>query len=109
VAAPPAARFAVFADPAGLAGLDRFDAGSDESPEAGATLIVQARRLNAGYGARLSGPGIVTEHRVQVDGVADAFWAERRRMQALFPRGLDIFFACDDQLTALPRTTQVRV
>lgn len=104
---PADAAFALVTDPAALPALDGFALGSDETPEQGATLILQVQSIAAGHGRRLTGPGIADERRLAVDGLADSFWAERAAICRLFPRGLDIFLTAGTALAALPRTTKV--
>jgi alpha-D-ribose 1-methylphosphonate 5-triphosphate synthase subunit PhnH len=85
--------------------LDAFDWGSDEVPEAGATLVVQAAALAGDAGWVLRGPGIPAQARLSVAGMAGGWTAQRRTMQAAFPRGIDVVLACGERLAALPRTT----
>lgn len=104
---PAAAAFAVLAEGDDLLPLDRFALGSDESPELGASLLVQVRGLAADTGAVWTGPGIEAQRRVAVAGIDARFWSARAALAPLFPRGLDIFFCAGDRVVALPRTTKV--
>jgi alpha-D-ribose 1-methylphosphonate 5-triphosphate synthase subunit PhnH len=88
-----------------LPSLDGFDWGTDEEPQRGATLIVQVPVLAGEGGWSLSGPGIAERAALRVDGLPEAFAAERRAMNGAFPRGLDILFTSGARLAALPRTT----
>jgi len=81
--------------------LDAYPAGSDENPEASATLIVERGALLP-EGARLTGPGIAGAAYLSLPEAAPF-----RRNHALFPRGLDFLFTCGQQLAALPRSTIV--
>jgi alpha-D-ribose 1-methylphosphonate 5-triphosphate synthase subunit PhnH len=103
---PAGARFALITAPATMPSLDAFDPGSDEAPERSATLIVQVTRLSALSGRRLSGPGIPTERWLDVIGVPDHVW-QQRRDGPRFPRGLDLFLTAGRVAVALPRTTRV--
>jgi alpha-D-ribose 1-methylphosphonate 5-triphosphate synthase subunit PhnH len=107
LAAPASADFAVMLAPEAMPSLAAFDWGSDEVPEAGTTLIVQVAGLDDGKGLVLRGPGIATQARLPVAGLSASWIAERRAMQAAFPRGVDVVFACGRRITALPRTTIV--
>lgn len=81
--------------------------GSEEEPQAGATLVIQVAGLMEGEGWRLTGPGIETEHRLRVDGAPAGFvtaWAANR---AGFPRGVDVVFCAGDRLAALPRGVMI--
>ncbi|TCO73039.1 phosphonate C-P lyase system protein PhnH [Rhodovulum euryhalinum] len=88
-------------DWAGLLPLDAYRIGVPEYPDRSATLIVEMAALTSS-GARLTGPGIETEHRLSLPEIA-AF----RTNRALFPLGIDFFFTADARIAALPRTTHV--
>ncbi|MEW6099333.1 MAG: phosphonate C-P lyase system protein PhnH [Pseudomonadota bacterium] len=107
-----------------LLGLPR---GSDEAPQEGATLIVEAPSIvsveeDAAAAAppahpedadptpwvRLSGPGVRHARWLAVGGLSLAFWRAREELQAGFPRGVDIVFTCGGQIAAVPRSTVVQ-
>lgn len=97
---PGEAAFAV-GEWAWLLPLDAYRMGVPEFPDRSATLIVEVAAL-ANDGARLTGPGIETEHRLTLPEI-DAFRANRAR----FPLGLDFILTAGDRLAALPRSTCV--
>jgi len=105
VAAPGDAAFVLAsAAPPALAALD---AGTEEQPQRGATLVLQVAALDAGHGWRLTGPGIEHAHRLAVAGAPAGFlaaWAENR---ARFPRGVDVVLCAGDRLAALPRSVAI--
>jgi alpha-D-ribose 1-methylphosphonate 5-triphosphate synthase subunit PhnH len=103
---PAAAAFALADSAVALPPLGAFDLGSDESPDRGATIIVESALIGAGSGRLLRGPGIPGERRIELWGVPESFWSARAAVCALHPRGLDFIFTSGDSLTALPRTTQ---
>lgn len=105
---PTLATFALIAA-GGHAARDftRFNAGSDECPEAATTLIIEVTALAAGRGATLSGPGIDGQTRLAVGGVGDGFWCWLADNPARFPRGLDFILTCGDRLAALPRSVRL--
>jgi len=98
-----------------------LEAGSDEAPQHGATLIVEVAALHAEprpdrndmaddtVFLELRGPGIESVHRLAVTGLSREFWRERIAMQALLPCGVDLLLVCGTQLAAVPRTTRVAV
>lgn len=90
--------------PPALAALAR---GSEEEPQAGATLVLQVTALVEGEGWRLAGPGIETEHRLRVEGAPAGFVAAWAANRAGFPLGVDVLFCAGDRLAALPRTTMI--
>ena len=99
------ARFALAAGAAPA--LATLDAGTDEEPQRGATLILQVTDLIAGEAWRLTGPGIEHEHRLRVIGAPDGFlgqWAENRQQ---FPCGVDVILCAGDKLAALPRSIMI--
>ncbi|AKJ30394.1 phosphonate C-P lyase system protein PhnH [Caldimonas brevitalea] len=106
--------------------LCRLNPGSDEAPEDGATLVIEAAGLDAleepagaepptqrlpgdGVWVRLTGPGIRHAHRLQVAGLDLGFWQQRAAAHLSFPRGIDLVFSCGEQLAALPRSTRVEI
>jgi alpha-D-ribose 1-methylphosphonate 5-triphosphate synthase subunit PhnH len=95
-----AAVFAVGSWPA-LLPLQDYAPGTPEYPDRSATLIVALDRLEPS-GARLTGPGILTEARLSLPDLAPLHWNAAR-----FPLGLDLILTCGDRLAALPRTTRV--
>src|SRR5262249_4151651 len=92
-----AADFALL-DGTELPRLDAFRVGSDDYPDRSATLIIQVRSLEEGPGLRLSGPGIRGTARVAIGGLGEAFWLFWGANRALFPRGVDVFFASGERL-----------
>ncbi|MBR0658024.1 phosphonate C-P lyase system protein PhnH [Neoroseomonas oryzicola] len=84
-----------------------LNAGSEEEPERGATLIVQVAALEEGAGWRLSGPGIEREHRLAVTGLPSDFVAAWARNRGRFPRGVDVILCAGERIAALPRTVAI--
>jgi alpha-D-ribose 1-methylphosphonate 5-triphosphate synthase subunit PhnH len=103
-----AAAFAVTrATPATAALWATLADGSDETPQAGATLIVEVPSLDGGSALVLRGPGIETVQTMRAAGLDDAFWAARSALAPRFPRGIDLILTCGDRIAALPRSTRV--
>ena len=104
VADPGAAMFVV------TTMMPRFDllaAGSDEAPEAGASVILQLPALGAGPRFRLSGPGLAGPTDFAASGLGAGFAAAWAGNRALFPRGIDLLLCAGRQLAALPRSVSV--
>lgn len=101
------ADFAIVCSRSGLPGVTQFKQGSDSFPDRSTTLIVQVADLEAGPPINITGPGIETESTLNVAGVADYFWQERREQNEIFPRGVDIVFVCGNRMVALPRSTRL--
>jgi len=106
---PADANFAIVDGTAGIANFDDYAQGSLEYPDRSATLIVQVEALSEGDGAKLTGPGIETEHRLMVKGVTVAFWAALADNNARFPHGVDLVLVARDRIACLPRTTKAEV
>jgi len=88
--------------------LARLQAGTDESPERGATVILQVEGFDGGRAFSLAGPGLPAPARLAVAGLPPGFaaaWADNR---ARFPRGIDLILCAGDRLAALPRSVTVR-
>lgn len=92
----------------GPVALDGFGAGTDEQPEAGATVVLQVAALGRGQVLVLSGPGLPHPAALRVDGLPAGFAAAWARNAALFPRGVDVVLCAGDRLAALPRTVSVQ-
>ena len=86
--------------------------GSDEAPQAGATLIVEVdalseRPLAGAVALKLRGAGIETSRDLAVRGLAPGFWRWREALQAELPRGVDVILVCGTQVAAIPRSTRI--
>jgi alpha-D-ribose 1-methylphosphonate 5-triphosphate synthase subunit PhnH len=92
-------------DESELADLSRFEHGSERYPDQSCTLLIQLPSLAGGPALDWRGPGIQSLRQVDLP-VADSFWQQRCARSA-FPRGLDAFFAAQQQVLGLPRSTQV--
>lgn len=105
VAPAGSAALAVALGPVRLAG---FDAGTDDAPERGATVILQVAAFGHGTALVLSGPGLKTPAGLAVDGLSPGFVADWAANRALFPRGVDVILCAGNQVAALPRTVAIR-
>ena len=81
--------------------------GSDEAPQEGATLIIQAAALEEAPGWTLRGPGIREAQPLRAEGLPPGLPAERAALEPLAPRGLDMLLTAGALLAALPRTTRI--
>ncbi len=106
VAEPRKASFAIAGGD--VPALDGFDLGTDEFPDRTTTLIICVESLRTGGAVTLSGPGIQETASLSIEGLPAGFWQQRVELQAMFPRGVDIVFACGDELAALPRSTRIK-
>ncbi|PZO26136.1 MAG: hypothetical protein DCE88_13015 [Betaproteobacteria bacterium] len=56
----------------------------------------------------LKGPGIEQENTLHVTGLNEAWLQRRAFWNAAFPTGVDFILVSENQVVALPRTTQVQ-
>lgn len=92
-----------------LRGLKR---GSLESPEEGATVVYAVERLSVGgpLTLALSGPGVLGERSLGVEGLARAEVEALRESRAAYPMGVDAYLVDASGLVAgLPRSTRIGV
>lgn len=89
------------------AALLDLDAGTEQEPERGATLILEVADLTAGSGWRLTGPGIRDTHRLAVAGAPSGFVADWAQNRARFPRGVDVILCAGTRIAALPRSVTI--
>ncbi len=112
--------------------LSVLPCGSDEHPQDGATIVIDAPTLRSGHEdaqgrlhlhpapdgqrhdeadptpwVRLRGPGIEHAHVLAVGGLSLAFWRARQALQERFPRGVDVIVCCGERIAAVPRSTEV--
>ncbi len=103
------AAFAIVAAPAARPPLSAFSTGCEQYPDRSATVILQVPSLSGGPQWTLHGPGIRGMAYLAVAGLPVDFGHWVVANHALFPRGVDLFFACGSRLAALPRSTEVEV
>lgn len=98
---------AAFAVSRSLPDLTGLAAGSHETLESSATLILQIATLGCGARYRLSGPGLREPALLAAGGLPDGFAAAWQRNHALYPRGVDIILCAGTTLAALPRSVSI--
>ena len=99
---------ATFALALGLPDLGQLPSGTDEAPEASATIILQVESLTQGARFVLEGPGLREPATVSITGLPADFAAIWQANNALFPRGIDLILCAGNQLTALHRSVSVK-
>lgn len=84
--------------------------GSLESPEFGATLLIEVAELGRGaMSLALSGPGIASERALKLAGLDPDWLARRAEWVGGFPLGVDLLLSDASRVVALPRTTCVHI
>lgn len=104
VASPASAAFVVAR---ALPDFASLASGTDEAPEAAATVILQVAGFGRGAVLRLAGPGLAAPATLQVDGLPADFVARWAANHALFPRGVDLVLCAGTTLAALPRSLSI--
>ena len=99
---------AAFVLSAALPDLATLATGTDDAPEASATVILQISGFAGDTGLVLDGPGLAAPAALRADGLAADFAACWAANHALFPRGVDLILCAGAELAALPRSTRVR-
>ncbi|MEY3572547.1 MAG: hypothetical protein RJA77_462 [Pseudomonadota bacterium] len=100
--------FAASCSNALLSLAQQLSEGSLECPEAAATLVIQLREAPVHEGPmRIKGPGIQHERAICHMGLSNDFWSWRQAARARYPLGIDLLFVHEDQVWALPRSTEL--
>jgi alpha-D-ribose 1-methylphosphonate 5-triphosphate synthase subunit PhnH len=103
VDAPLEATFAVISDARHSPPIADFAQGTAEYPDRSTTLILGVRTF-ASAGWKLEGPGIEGQTHFSADPVPDGFVEQVRGNRVHLPRGVDIIFATEHAIAALPRS-----
>jgi len=102
---PTAATFALLTDPQAAPALETFAQGTPDYPDRSATLIIQVEMFAQDW--RLTGPGIDGETRFSAAPLPAEFLTQWRSNHARFPQGVDIIFAGQGEVAALPRSAAI--
>ena len=102
---PALADFALLTDPQAAPALETFAQGTADYPDRSATLIMQVEAFGQDW--RLTGPGIDGKTRFSATPLPADFVAQWRDNHARFPQGVDVIFAGNGQIAALPRSTEI--
>jgi alpha-D-ribose 1-methylphosphonate 5-triphosphate synthase subunit PhnH len=107
VSEPCMATCALITRPTQMPPLNHFRIGDNKSPANAATLIIQVDDIYINQGKKLAGPGIKKPVKLSPKGMPHDFWQQWQAQSSQYPLGVDIFFACEDALVALPKTTLI--
>ena len=91
-----------------------LDLGTDDAPQAGATLIAEVDALSdqplaSSVALKLRGAGIEHSRDLAVAGLPAAFWQWRIALQSELPRGVDLMLVCGTRVAAIPRSTRIEL
>ncbi|MDV7340326.1 phosphonate C-P lyase system protein PhnH [Terasakiella sp. A23] len=81
--------------------------GSAEFPDRSATVIVSVSSLSNENSLTLTGPGIQDTQSLSVEPLPKDFWVWFANNRPTFPCGVDVIFASENQICAVPRTVKV--
>lgn len=103
VTEPSMANFSIITKPATMPSLNYFRIDRYEYPEKATTMVVQVNDILPAPDNNFS--TIIRDKTVRLEfkGVTESFWYQWQQLSQLYPSGIDIFFTCDDVLTALPK------
>ncbi|ASP89686.1 phosphonate C-P lyase system protein PhnH (plasmid) [Sinorhizobium meliloti] len=99
--------FAVVTNPAMMPRLTHFSLGTELEPQRSTTVLIEVPSFTGGPAVRWSGPGIQHDIAMAIDGLPAWFWEEWQGNHELYPLGIDVLFACDRAVVALPRSISV--
>lgn len=84
--------------------------GTLESPESGATLLIELTAVGSGpLALELAGPGIDGRRELRLDGLHSDWLLRRADWSAGFPLGVDMLLTDATRIVALPRTVRVTI
>ena len=84
--------------------------GSLESPEFGATVLIEVDSLSQReLSLELAGPGIEGSRKLLLSGLHPDWLTRRADWVSSFPLGVDLLLVDAQRIVALPRTTQIRI
>lgn len=84
--------------------------GSLESPECGATVLIEIEHLGDGdLSLELAGPGISGRRALYLTGLHPDWLTRRADWVSGFPLGVDLLLSDAQRIVALPRTTRICV
>ncbi|MGC9459161.1 phosphonate C-P lyase system protein PhnH [Vibrio genomosp. F10] len=84
-----------------------FAMGDDSYPDRSTSVIIEVESFHTGTTLIFSGPGIKGETKVKIEGLSDPLIEAIQTGRGCFPHGIDMFFSCENEVIALPRSTQV--
>jgi alpha-D-ribose 1-methylphosphonate 5-triphosphate synthase subunit PhnH len=103
------ALFAIANTTSDLSFLESLAVGTSENPHQSATLILMIDGFADAEGLKLSGPGIKDLAYVNPQRLPDDVISLITQNEKLFPLGIDLLLASDDQLVGIPRSTKLEI
>ncbi len=107
ISEPVEAAFALICDPLHMIPLASFNQGSAEYPDRSTTLVLTGQAFGKTTAVTLEGPGIRERQTFATGPVPPVFWDQIAANHRQFPRGVDLVFAGETKIAALPRSTRI--
>ncbi len=104
---PNECKFAIANSNSDIASYKALSTGSAEYPDRSATLIMAVEDIDNAQGVTLTGPGIKVSRHLKVSNVIKEFWTWFETNTQLFPQGVDVIFASEAHIAAVPRTIKL--
>lgn len=104
---PSQADFALVSDIENMPSFDSFAKGTSEYPDRSTTIILQVTGFDGSQELTLEGPGIKDNAVFAPNELPRMFIEQWAANRGVFPRGIDLIFAGNGVLAALPRTTRI--
>lgn len=104
---PEQAAFAFVSRPADVPAFEDFNIGTADYPDRSTTVVLQVETLSSAPGLVLAGPGIRDRETLHADPLPSDMMQRLARNRSLFPRGVDLVFATQEAVAALPRSVRV--
>jgi len=101
---PEDCMFAIVNTQTDLAIFNKLPIGTSEYPDRSATLVMAVENIESEPGVTLKGPGIKVSHDLRIADVTTDFWRWFEQNTQLFPCGIDVIFASEDHIAAVPRS-----
>ncbi len=86
--------------------LSAFHAGTMESPEHAATVLIDSVEFGRGPNVMLSGPGCDSP-RMFAAADSDSLWSDAILQRESFPLGVDLLFFAESNVVGIPRSTRI--
>jgi len=104
---PVEAAFALVSEPGSMIPLTSFNQGSAEYPDESTTVILTGQVFGKAQAVTLEGPGIKEKISFSTGPTPPVFWDQVVSNNRQFPRGIDLVFAGEKEIAALPRSTRI--
>ena len=92
-----------------LKDINEFNLGGIEKPHLSTTALVYVETIAADAQILLSGPGIKESRSLTLADLDEEKASLLQNNHSLYPCGIDFIFCSDTKMTAIPRSTKIRI